>query len=52
MTPSWEEASICQEVGRPYRGIWTGWIAGLRQQSCEGSGAKVLQGAAERTGIV
>jgi len=30
MTPSWEEVSICLGVGRPYRWMWTGWIAGLR----------------------
>jgi len=30
MTPSWEEVSICLGVGRPYRGIWTGWITALR----------------------
>jgi len=30
MTPSWLEASICLRVARPYRGIWTGWIAGLK----------------------
>ena len=30
MTPSLEEVSICLEVGRPFRGIWTGWIAGLK----------------------
>ena len=30
MTPSWQEALICLRVGGPYRGIWTGCIAGLR----------------------
>ena len=30
MTPSWEEASISLRVGRPYTGIWTGWITELR----------------------
>jgi len=35
MTSSWEEVFICLGVGRPYRGIWTGWINGL-----EASGMK------------
>ena len=30
MTPSWYEVLICFGVGRPFRGIWTGWIAELR----------------------
>jgi len=30
MTPSWEEVSICLRIERSYRGMWTGWIAGLR----------------------
>ena len=30
MIPSWQEMFICLGVGRPYRGIWIGWIAGLR----------------------
>ena len=30
VTPNWEEVLICLAVGRPYRGIWTGWITGLR----------------------
>ena len=30
MTPSWLEASICLGVARPYRGIWIGWISGLK----------------------
>ena len=30
MTPSWLEVSICLRVARPYRGIWIGWIAGLK----------------------
>ena len=30
MTPSWQEMSICQGVGRNYKRIWTGWTAGLR----------------------
>lgn len=30
MTPSWEVVLICLRVGRPFRGIWIGWIAGLR----------------------
>ena len=30
MTPSCLELSICLRVARPYRGIWTGWIAGLK----------------------
>ena len=30
MIPSWEEVSICLKVGRPFRGIWTGWMDGLR----------------------
>ena len=30
MTPIWQEGLICLWVGRPYRGIWTGWIAGLK----------------------
>jgi len=30
MTPSWEDVLICLGIGRPYRGIWTGWITGLR----------------------
>ena len=30
MTPSWEEATICLRIGRPYREIWTGWISGLK----------------------
>ena len=30
MTPSWEGVLICLGVGRPYREIWTGWIAELR----------------------
>lgn len=29
-TPSWEEVSICLGVGRTYRGIWTGWIDGIK----------------------
>jgi len=29
-TPSWEEVLICLGVGRFYRGVWTGWIVGLR----------------------
>ena len=24
------EAWICLEVAKPYRGIWTGWITGLK----------------------
>jgi len=31
MTPSCLEVSICLGVVRPYRGIWTGWIAGWSQ---------------------
>ena len=27
---SWLEVSICLGVARPYRGIWIGWIAGLK----------------------
>lgn len=27
---AWEEMLIFLGVGRPCRGIWTGWIAGLR----------------------
>ena len=34
MTPSWEEALIYLGVGRPYRVIWRGWIAGLRPMGC------------------
>jgi len=30
MTPDWVEVSICLRVGRLCRGIWTGWIDGLR----------------------
>ena len=30
MTPSWLEVLICLSVARPYRGIWIGWIAGLK----------------------
>ena len=30
MTPSWQEVLICLGVVGPYRGIWTGWIAGLK----------------------
>ena len=30
MTPSWLEVLICMGVARPYRGIWTSWIAGLK----------------------
>jgi len=30
MTSSWEDASICLGVGRPYREIWTRKIARLR----------------------
>ena len=30
MTPSWLEVLICLRVARPYRGIWIGWIAGMR----------------------
>jgi len=30
MTPSWLEVLICLRVERPYRGIWIGWIAGLK----------------------
>ena len=30
MTPGWEEVLICLGVGRPYRGIWAGWVAGLK----------------------
>jgi len=30
MTPSWLEVAICLGVVRPYRGIWTGWIGGLK----------------------
>jgi len=30
MTLSWEEVSSCLWVGRPYKGIWTGWISRLR----------------------
>jgi len=30
MTPSWVAVSICLRVGRLCRGIWTGWIDGLR----------------------
>ena len=30
MTPSWAEVSICLRVGGLCRGIWTGWIDGLR----------------------
>ena len=30
MTPSWLEVSISLRVVRPYRGIWIGWIAGLK----------------------
>ncbi|GAB0209146.1 mitochondrial enolase superfamily member 1 [Grus japonensis] len=30
MTPSWAGVLICLRVGRLYRGIWTGWINGLR----------------------
>ena len=30
MTPSWLQVSICLRVARPYRGIWIGWIAGLK----------------------
>jgi len=30
ITPNWLEVSICLRVARPYRGIWIGWIAGLK----------------------
>ena len=30
MTPNWLEVWICLGVARPYRGIWTGWRAGLK----------------------
>ena len=30
MTTSWLEVLICLRVARPYRGIWIGWIAGLK----------------------
>lgn len=30
MTPTWEEVSICLNVGRPFRGIRTGWITRIR----------------------
>ena len=30
MAQRWEEAFICLGIGRPYGGIWTGWIAGLK----------------------
>jgi len=30
MPPSWAGVSICFRVGRLCRGIWTGWIDGLR----------------------
>jgi len=30
MTPSWVGVLICFRVGRLCRGIWTGWIDGLR----------------------
>ena len=30
MIPSWLEVLICLGIARPYRGIWTGWIAGLK----------------------
>jgi len=30
MTPSWLKMPICLRVARPYRGIWIGWIAGLK----------------------
>lgn len=30
ITQSWEEVFLSLGVGRPYRGIWVSWIAGLR----------------------
>jgi len=30
MTASWEEVLICETIGWPCKGIWTGWIAGMR----------------------
>ena len=30
MTPRWEGVLVCLGIGRPCRGIWTGWITGLR----------------------
>ena len=27
---SWEEVAVCLGLGRLFRGIWTGWITGLR----------------------
>jgi len=30
LTPSWVGVSICSSEGRVWRGIWTGWIDGLR----------------------
>jgi len=35
MTPSWLEVLICLRVARPYRGIWIGWIAGLKPMGCD-----------------
>lgn len=28
--PCWEEVLICPRIGRPYRGIKSGWISELR----------------------
>lgn len=30
VAPNCEEAWICLWVGRPHRGMWVGWVAGLR----------------------
>jgi len=30
LTPSWAGVLVCLRVGRLCRGIWTGWINGLR----------------------
>jgi len=37
MTPSWLEVLICLRVARPYRGIWIGWIAGLKPMGWDSS---------------
>ena len=34
MTPNPTGVLICLRVGRLYRGIWTGWIDGLRPTVC------------------
>lgn len=33
MSLSWVEVLVCLRLGRPYRGIWTKWIDGLRSIS-------------------